>query len=363
VPDELWTTAATLGAALRATPLVWRVCEPLASEQGVPPVNFRQPDGMNPLLMLFYQYLRTQPLLVGERLAETGAYDLDQPPSARAWLDDAVTVAATFQTMIELLRARLPGYPSLHVPHLRPGSPRLFESVVEFTGFPWDPALRRARLHRNPPPAFDELGGDHDACRELLLATASCLERRTSWQRFAAAQEALSEADVRMLIEGNKQFAARMRPQEVNLVTDRGVGADLRYREAVLHELIVSAEGAVGEYLEAFELVDQLITVIAAYLQALAIRAELPVVEPRRMDLEPHADLRPVELAGNDIKSSYGPTGVFYVRGPLPELSGIVYPFEVEFDELFYSQDDDREEQEPARSTMTVHGRLATGSG
>lgn len=362
MPDALWNTVAALGSALYDSPVIRRVCEPVRqSNIEVPRLNYQELDGTSLLLLLFHQYMRTQPLLMGVRLVAAGAYELGQPQSARAWLDDAVTVGTTFQAMIELLRSRLPGYPMLHVPHLCTGSPRRMDPY-EFTGFPWDPEQRDAQLQRNSPPELDALGGDYCACAELLLDTARHLQERLAWRRLAAARDELSDADVRTLIELNNQFAARLRPHEVDARIRPG--EQHTYAEAVLNELIVTSEGAVGEYLAAFEVVDQLITVVAAYLQGFAFKGKIPVIEPRRMDLGPDADLRPVEVADDGIPSTYGPEGVFYVRGPLPELSGVVYPLEIDVDEFRLMAENDKLEEYPAtRAFEIVRGKLATGSG
>jgi hypothetical protein len=365
MPDELWTTSAALAAAFRATPVVDRVCRPLVSNDfGTPPVNFIEHDNKNGALwVIFHQYLHSHPLLLGVRLAELGIYELGQPPPARAWLDDAVAVAQAFQTMIELLRSRLPGYPMLRVPHLRRGSPRLFDGAIQFTGFPWDSELRRSGLHLRTPPTFAQLGGDHLACRSLVLDTGRCLERRPAWQRFADARRALSDADAHQLTELGKQFAARTKPSALEEVLGASNTEQFEQREAILHDVVASAEGAVGEYLAAFEAVDELIDVIACHLQTLALAGELPVADPYRMDLGPDdGDLRSVELAAHRISLPFGSTDAFYVRGPLPQLSGIVYPLDILTPDYIPPEYRDEDEDEPPR-WVVVNGKLASGSG
>jgi hypothetical protein len=359
MPDELWNASEALGAALEAAPELELLRLVAMSDAGVPPLNYRGDFG-DWALVMYQTYMRSHPLLSGVRLVAYGILKLEQRPLGREWIDRACTLGRTFQTMIEVLRARLPGYPALRVPHLQQGSTRLLGHGIQIVGFPWDPEVRRMGLHRRAVPTFKQLGSAGATCRERLLALADCLERRPAWRRFAAAHEALSREDREALKALCKRFGT------VLAEIDRAISQQpdhLLPAETVLYELVSSAEGAVSEYLAAFEAVDELISAIACHVQTVAILGAPPVVTPCRMDVGPGTDLRPTELATYDLARPCGPADVFYMRGPRPELSGLVYPrnlpgFWSQPAQLFRNSDGT---DQPWR--VQVSGKLAVGSG
>jgi hypothetical protein len=130
--------------------------------------------------------------------------------------------------------------------------------------------------------------------------------------------------------------------------------ARFQYRLAELETIVNSAEGAVAEYLSAFEAVDELITVVAAFIETLVTSAALLEVEPYRMDVGQGDDLRPVELAVRGDDPFHSPGAVLLVRGPHAMMSGVVYPTAIthQWGRL----------DEPEDARMIVSGKLATGA-
>jgi hypothetical protein len=349
VTDELWTHAATLAAAIKDTPK-------LGSFRRAFDADAQGDDLHQRVSMLTAQYspLRSYPMLLGMRLNSLPATaQLLETEQDTAWLNDAVEAGGAFQVIIEFLRSRLPGYPGLRVPHIRPGSPHIFNDPFSIQGFPWDPELRRLGLQLQNPPDMAPLGAGTD-CRALLTAVVTGLEARPAWTRFAAAYASLSESDVRVLSELSRVFAARVTEEALTEAAGDYVLDRFQYRVATLLEVVTSAEGAVAEYLAAFEAVDEVVTVVAALLETLLTSDGLLTIEPYRMDLGAGTDLRPAELAVRGDDPFHNPGTLLFVQGPNQVLSGLVYPTAITHK---WGRLDD-----PDGAQMILRGKLAVGS-
>lgn len=348
MPEDLWGAARALAGALKDKPKLrsFRRAFDLA------------PEGDDLRLRLSevtatYSALRTYPMLIGVRLSQLPATQgLLESERDATWLRDAVEVGTAFQIVVEFIRSRLPGYPILRLPHLRDGSPHVFDDPLLVRGFPWDPELRRLGLQLRDPPDMTKLGGDDD-CRRQLEDLVAALGLRLAWTRFTSARQALSDGDRRTLSELSKRFAARVEDDAVTEAAGDLLIARFQYRVAELETIVNSAEGAVAEYLSAFEAVDELITVVAALIDTLLTSEALLEAEPYRMDVGQGEDLRPVELAIRGDDPFHSPGAVLRVRGPHPMLSGVVYPTAIthHWDRL----------DEPEDARMIVSGKLATG--
>lgn len=347
--DQLWSSAASLAAAIKDTPK-------LRSFRRAFDLNTGDDDLRQRVSVLTAQYspLRSYPMLLGVRLNTLPATaQLLQTAQDTAWLTDAVEAGGAFQVIVEFLRSRMPGYPGLRVPHLRRGSPHLFNDPFSIRGFPWGPELRQLGLQLQNPPDMAPLGGGID-CRDLLTAVVAGLEARPSWPRFAAAYASLSDSDLHALSEVSKEFAARVGEDEVTEAAGDYVLDRFQFRIAALRELVASAEGAVAEYLAAFEAIDELITFVASLLETLLTSEGLLPVEPYRMALGVGTDLRPVELATRGDAPFHNPGTLLFVKGPDQILSGLVYPTAITHK---WGRLDD-----PAASRMIIRGKLAVDS-
>jgi hypothetical protein len=350
VIDELWSDAAALADAVKNTPKLRSFRRAFAVEESGDDLRQRLST-----LTAHYSPLRSFPMLLGMRLNSLPATaQLLQSEQDRVWLNDAVEASGAFQVIIEFLRSRLPGYPGLRVPHLRPGSPHVFSDPFSIQGFPWDPELRRLGLQLKNPPDMAPLGGNTD-CRALLTAVAAGLERRPAWRRFAAAHASLSALDFQELSTLGKTFSASVTEDALTEAAGEYVLDRFRHRVATLHEVVATARQPVSEYLAAFEAVDELITFFAAFVETLLTSDGLLTVEPYRMALGGGADLRPVDLAIRGDDPFHNPGTVLLVEGPNPVLSGLVYPTAVTHK---WGRLDD-----PDGARMIVRGKLAVGSG
>jgi len=349
VTDELWSTAAALAAALKDTPKLR---------------DFRRAFDLNAdgddlrervsTLTGQYSHLRSYPMLVGMRLDSLpDTAELLQTEQDKAWLTNAIETAGAFQVIVEFWRSRLPGYPGLRVPHIRRGSPHVFDDPLSIQGFPWDPELRKLGLQLQNPPPMAPLGGGTD-CRHLLTTVVACLKARPSWRRFATAYASLSDSDLHALSKLSKEFAARVGEDEVTEAAGHYVLDRFQFRVATLRELVASADGAVAEYLVAFEAIDEVITFVASLLETLLTSEGLLTVEPYRMALGAGIDLRAVELATRGDAPLHNPGTLLFVKGPDQILSGLVHPTAITHK---WGRLDD-----PAASRMIIRGKLAVGS-
>jgi hypothetical protein len=349
MPDELWRAAVELADAFAEAPKVQsfrRAFRPPTEQD-----DFRARVSE---VTALYSPLRTHSILLGVRMNQLPVTaTMLQTPADEAWLKDAVQVGTAFQMVLEFLRSRLPGYPSLRLPHLRNGSPYVPEDPFFVRGYPWEPEMRRLGLQLQDVPSMAALGGGD--CRDQILNLLYALQERPAWRRFAAARETLTEADHQALSQASRKLSERTKDQSLDEEAGDYLLARYQRREAVLEEVVTGTHGRVAEYLRAFEAIDELITVVAAVVDASVTSDGLLGVHPYRMDVGAGDDLRAVELAVVGDSPMHNPGEVLVVEGPHPALSGVVYPIAITHR---WGRSDD-----PSSSRMIVSGYLATGSG
>lgn len=341
--ERLWQTAAALSDSLRETPKVKSFLRAFDRDAGDLAVRVNE-------LTAVYSSLRISPLLLGVRLNHMAATaQLLRDDDDEAWLADAVEVGTAFQVVVEFVRSRLPGYPMLRVPHRRTGAGYLIEIDEHFFHhFPWDSELSRLGLQLAGAPDMTKLGGADD-CAELLVELAGELANRHTWRRFAETQRALSESDRTTLSELGARFSAAVTEDAVVQHAGSRLMAQYEYRMAVLHEQVASSSERVLRYLRAFEAVDELITVVAAFMQTLIVSEQLVSVHPERIDLGQGDDVAPVSLLLRPGHPLLNPGEVISVQGP-PPPDGIVYPKALKHS---WGKLDD-----PGSSTTRIDGRF-----
>jgi hypothetical protein len=317
--EHLWTTATALADSLRETPRVESLLRAFDPDAG--DLAKRVSDVMSP-----YSWLRISPLLLGVRLNRMSVTaQLLRDTNDQDWLADAVEAGTGFQVVVEFLRSRLPGYPVLRVPHRRPGSAYLIETDANFFhNFSWEQRLSRLGLHQTGPPDMTKLGGSDD-CAELLYELVAELAQREAWRQFADAQAALSDADRAILTEVGKRFAAEVTKDAVVEHAGSRRKAQYEYRMAVLEEHVASTSGAVLKYLHAFERVDELISIVAAFMQTVIVRHQLASVAPEQMDLGQGGEVVEVNLLLAPDRPFLIPGEVMVVDDP-PAPKGLLYP-------------------------------------
>lgn len=296
MPDDLWDKAASLADLIKGTPRAQSFCRALDLSD--------EPDDLAIRLSrvtAVYHSLREHPLLLGMRLNHLpDAAILCAGDEDREWLEDAINVSTGIQMVVEYLRSHLPGYPNLAVPHLRQGSPYRFVSDWIFVNyFPWDTEIEGLTVKLGgAPPDLANLGGSADGAQELE-ALAQTLFRRPTWKRFVDARHLLEERDMRLLDEMGHAFEHDVRDEVVDQEAGSRSQARFEYRMARLEELVSSVAGPVRQYLDAFEEVHDLITVLAGLVETLVASDGLQPLGPYRMDVGDGDDLRPVTLAAD----------------------------------------------------------------
>jgi hypothetical protein len=294
MPDDLWNRAAAVADLIKGTAQAQSFCRALDLRD--------EPDDFAIRLSrvtAVYHSLREHPLLLGMRLNHLpDAAVLCEDGEDREWLEDAINVSAGIQMVVEYLRSHLPGYPNLAVPHLRRGSPYRFVSDWIFVNyFPWDAEIEELTVGLGgAPPDLTNLGGSADGGQELE-ALAQTLIRRPTWERFVGARHSLNERDMRFLDEMGEAFERDMRDEVVDQEAGSRSQARFEYRMARLEELVSSTAGPIRHYLDAFERVHDLITVLAGLIESLVASDGLQPLSPYRMDVGSGDDLRPVTLA------------------------------------------------------------------
>lgn len=341
----LWNAAAALADALAATPhfTVFRRAFEDASRQS----SLAHRVGE---LTARYSPLRSHPELLGVRLnmlPETEQLLLG--PADHEWLERAVECGTSVQVLVEALRSRLPRYPMLRVPHLRPGSPHVLDNPFVFRGFPWDAEIRRMGLQLQPWPTMTALGGGD--LSGLLSDVYAALRVRESWLAFDEAAAALTADDVSALGPLGKEFSALIRPEAVNAEAGDLLLPRHAYRVAALQETVDRATGRVGAYLRAFEDVDELITIVASFMGTQIKNGHLMEMVPRRMALGGGGDVRDVDLVVAGDLPFLSPTETIVLLTGDETVGGVVYPTSITHK---WGRLDD-----PEASRMVIVGRLA----
>lgn len=341
--ERLWDTAAAVAECFRQRPKVSNFLRAFDRSTG----DFA---GRVDKLTTTYSPLRISPLLLGVRLNHMPATEqLLEPPDGEAWLHDAVQVGTAFQIIVEFVRSRLPAYPVLRVPHRRPGSPYLVETDEHFFHhFPRERELTELDLQQAGPPDMTKLGGTDD-CAEQFNGLVVRIGQRESWRRFADSGKALSKSDLAALTDVGNRFADAVADDVVVQQAGNRLFAQFEYRMAVLEDHVRSTSGAVLDYLRAFEEVDQLISIVAAYMQTLIVNERLLSVAPERIDLGEGGEILPVNLLVRPDDPFLNPGEVMMIEGP-PAPHGLVYPEGVQH---AWGRLDD-----PGGSTATIEGKF-----
>jgi hypothetical protein len=322
--EHLWTTAAALAGSLRDTPKVQSFLRAFDRDSG----DFAERVDK---VTASYSWLRISPLLLGVRLNHMSVTEqLLRDTNDEEWLTDTVEAGTAFQVVIEFLRSRLPGYPVLRVPHRQPGSAYLLDTDENFFHhFPWERQLSDIGLQQRGPPDMTKLGGSDD-CAELLNELAAGLAQSQAWRQFAGARAALSDADRAALTEVGKRFAGQVTKDAVVGHAGSRLKAQYDYRMAVLEEHVRSTSGAVLRYLRAFEKVDELISIVAAFMQTIIVRQQPASVAPERIDLGRGSEVVRVNLLIRPGRPFLKPGEVIVVDGP-PAPKGLVLPERLQY--------------------------------
>ena len=190
--------------------------------------------------------------------------------------------------------------------------------------------LNQLGLQLKGATEFDSLFGADPGIGDALESLLSELTVRPSWKRFAEAAGKLSGSDREDLTTLGKRFADLVQDEEVDRSAGDGLLARFRYRMAVLEEVVADSSGPSLEYLRSFEEVDQLVTVVASFIQRLIIETSLETLVPARFDLGDAPELLPVDVLVLSLDGFIEPGEVALVQ-PATGSAGLVLPQKITF--------------------------------
>jgi hypothetical protein len=322
-----WDAAEELTGAIRESPFVISFLRAFEAGEEEDDLAARL-EG----IMTTYSFLHTSPLLVAVRLNHLPEVeDLISDAADQGWFHDALTAGTCFQILIEFIRSRLPAYPQIRVPHRRRGSPYLLETSPTFVHhFPWERELSLQGLQFKDAAEIDGLFKTSGKVAEPLRGLLAGLTEMATWKRFESATADLHDADRQELTELGRRFGELVAGEVVDMEGGEFVIARHQYRMAVLEEVVASASERVLEYFRAFEEVDQLISVLASFMQTLIIRSELPTLRPQRVDFGAGLDVVAVGLLDPSFEPAIHP-GVAILIEPEAGSRGVVFPEELNF--------------------------------
>lgn len=324
---ELWTATDEFAAAWIASP------HKRVFRDGLKPTPH---DMNNPFqvgsvqqLLVEYSTLQSQPLLLGKRVRPLPEFARLYQASAevQAWLEAAERFAVTLIQVIEFLRSRLPGYPSILAPDLLPGAPRVNADGFWDMRFPWELGIRGTQLQFSNEPALlaralDLPDGGRRA-NAALSAVGGALRRSDSWKRFAAAHSGLSSGDREAAKVLRREYRDAVSEARVDEVAGRLAIRSQSMRRGELERIKDSSVGSLREYYEAFDAVDELIEAVAALVSHRVAKGDIDELPLLSADWGAFRDLRStrIQATDNDFRHPYD---LVKVSAGVGSLGGIV---------------------------------------
>lgn len=326
VISEVWRRTDALVAELCR-------CPPMESHAWVM-ANWRSVHGDDPPRralqesMLGPQY-EARPLLLGFVMdfGDLGEALLSTPEGER-WASQAVRVALGFGRIVEWIRSRMPRYPMLLVPQTDPRSDRCQPAGFFLgPGAPWHLPLRREgpQLLQHPDvSALDPPQGGLPLV-EAVRALASGIQALDLWQELVDASRALTDEDVAILKQLKRQYRQEAADEVVDLVEPDNMLRRHTYREAVMQDVLASADRRPRRYLDAFAAADQLISAIVRLLEQGVVfgppRVAASVAEGVWRDSPFGKRVRLLDRSHDAL--GFRPE-VLIVQAELPELGGLL---------------------------------------
>lgn len=293
-------------------------------------------DPENPLLrqsvhdiLVVYTAIKCQPLLLGKRLTHVPEFEqLHSKPDVAEWFDIAQRFSFSLVDLIEFLRSRLPGYPRLLVPDLLPGAPRVYRDGFWDARFPWEQEVRAAGLQFANEPALiaralELPDGGHRAYAAVADIVRALRDTET-WQRFASAHEHLGFEAVDEAKADRREYRELTKQERIDAIAGSTGMRSGNMRRAELERLKRRAQGALREYFEAFDEVDELIDAVAAFISHRVAEGEFDERAPIEADWGPARDLRRVRIRALDDKFLRHGYELIKLVSPVPNLSGAV---------------------------------------
>jgi hypothetical protein len=269
-------------------------------------------DSSNPMqvnsvqqLLVTYSMLQSQPVLLGKRVGALPEFQqLLLRPNVREWFDAAQRFAVALTEVVEFLRSRLPGYPSLLVPDLLPGASRVNAGGFWDMRFPWELQIRQAKLHfANQPPQLAgalELPDRGRAAHAALGDVARALHETEAWRSFADAHKNLGTADWDAAKAGRREFREAVSEARITAVAGGLAIRVANMRRSELERIKAQADGRLREYYDAFASIDEVINAIAALVSHRIAEGRLDQLVPFEADWGVARNLRPIRFRAID---------------------------------------------------------------
>jgi len=282
---EVWESSEDLAALMRTSPdieALQRIFDRESTHNAEQPHERAVSEYLASMGML-----RTRPLLFAlhaPQLPPTpmpgpGFEDLLRVDGFVEFLERGQRAAGALLSLVEYIRSRLPGYPDLPVPDLRPQAPRVdMDGLLDQGSMPWPMAVRNRSIESHGPPAAGLRGVDDEQWSARSESLLGQLRESTVWQAFDAAATTLSRDDREMLAAACLRFDEHTELATIHAQAGGLLMRQLEYRRAALAEARETVIGAARGYLDAFAAVDHLIDQAAAVISDRSVYAHLIAV-------------------------------------------------------------------------------------
>lgn len=236
--------------------------------------------------------LRSRPLLFAlhapqlPRLSMPGVQfeELPRVDGFTEFMREAARAGSTLLSLIEYVRSRLPGYPDLLVPDLRPQAPQVDMDGLLGVGMPWTAAARRRGFQDSGPQTADSASIDQARWAASAEGLLEAIRNSEQWKAFVAATDALSSDDRDQLDKACHEFDESTRIERIEEQAGLLLMRQVALRKAALQAAHQSTTGAALDYVEAFTAVDRLINQAATLISERTAYAA-PITVPVTADV------------------------------------------------------------------------------
>lgn len=251
------------------------------------------------------------------------AYDeLIEHPDATEFLSLASDIQLGAFILLEWLRSRLPGYPSLGVPQICQGAIRSQDVTLD-PRWPWLAELRRLGLQlQNPPQRLLELFNCEEALLNNVRRLGAGLRKSVPVQEFARAREDLGSAGAAELLRIRAAVKRETSPEALNRAGGTFVRRQDRQRRALVAQLVGNATDSVRSLCEAFDVVDDLLEDVIGVISYRAVFGKAVEVDAPSVIVRHEGRSRRVTVRCGDERFMFAPTGIIVIPPELPSGLG-----------------------------------------
>jgi len=173
-----------------------------------------------------------------------------RPATLDTWLARASAIEQNFRAQVAWLRAQVPGYPMLRVPHLVDGTDITTREYTRHLIWPREDLSRGLQLMSRPPLAT--LNGAKLDLGDETLNFLMAIQANEAWLEFGQAAKSLTGTDKAMLHETNASLRLLLRPEAVDAFEPNLAARRSSYRSQKLREAVEGLSGGAATYANAF---------------------------------------------------------------------------------------------------------------